>query len=153
MRNFVLFTFAIVAGQQHSSEILASSSPAIIGQRGQIQTRRFHQLQAFLAHYTGESFDERKIWFYGCNCLMQNDRAMSSPGKGKPVDKLDRHCMEWKICQRCVKETYGDQCIGMLNKRVKNAVLGFSQLQTYIVKSALLIGWKRNPGQRGGVLP
>lgn len=84
------------------------------GPRGQIQPRRFFQLQSFISHYTGADFDERKIWFYGCNCLMQNDRPMSSKGKGKPVDKLDRLCMDWKICQRCVQKNFGDQCIGEL---------------------------------------
>ena len=46
---------------------------------------------------------------------MQNDRPMSSPGYGRPVDKLDRLCMEWKTCQRCVKKEFGDNCVGEKN--------------------------------------
>ena len=33
-------------------------------------------------------------------------------GKGKPVDGLDRKCMAYKNCQKCVREAHGDQCIG-----------------------------------------
>ena len=33
-------------------------------------------------------------------------------GKGKPVDGLDRKCMAYKNCQKCVREVHGDQCIG-----------------------------------------
>merc|ERR1712099_120799 len=48
--------------------------------------RRFFQLQSLISYYVPE-FDERKIWFYGCNCLMESDRPMSAPGYGKPVDR------------------------------------------------------------------
>ena len=47
--------------------------------------RRFFQLQALISFYVPD-FDDRKIWFYGCNCLMDNDRPMSAPGYGKPTD-------------------------------------------------------------------
>ena len=48
--------------------------------------RRFFQLQSLISYYVPD-FDERKIWFYGCNCLMESDRPMSAPGYGKPVDR------------------------------------------------------------------
>ena len=48
--------------------------------------RRFFQLQALISFYVPD-FDDRKIWFYGCNCLMDNDRPMSAPGYGKPTDR------------------------------------------------------------------
>ena len=50
------------------------------------QKRRFFQLQALISFYVPD-FDDRKIWFYGCNCLMDNDRPMSAPGYGKPTDR------------------------------------------------------------------
>ena len=37
---------------------------------------------------------------------------MSEMGKGKPVDALDNKCKNYKDCQKCVREKYGDACIG-----------------------------------------
>ena len=57
-------------------------------------------------------FDEREYWAYGCHCFLLGDRAMSEMGKGKPVDALDNKCKNYKDCQKCVREKYGDACIG-----------------------------------------
>jgi hypothetical protein len=62
---------------------------------------------------TGKAgFDERKYWAYGCHCLMLGDRPMSEMGKGTPTDSLDNGCKAWKDCQKCVRDEYGEQCIG-----------------------------------------
>ena len=37
---------------------------------------------------------------------------MSDPGKGAPVDDLDRLCKGYKECLRCARREHGDQCIG-----------------------------------------
>ena len=41
---------------------------------------------------------------------------MSSPGRGRPVDKLDKHCHQYKQCQLCARRIHGPKCIG---ERVK----------------------------------
>merc|ERR1711935_485210 len=61
-------------------------------------------------------YKETQFWGYGCNCLNTNDRPMSSSGKGRPVDKLDRHCAQYKQCQRCTREFNGEDCIGEFKK-------------------------------------
>jgi len=37
---------------------------------------------------------------------------MSDPGKGRPIDDLDAVCKQYKDCQKCAREEFGDMCIG-----------------------------------------
>jgi hypothetical protein len=67
------------------------------------QQRRYVDLLAITQHYN-PGFDEREQWYYGCHCLMLGDRAMSTRGRGKPVDQLDNVCRQYKECIHCVKE-------------------------------------------------
>ena len=51
--------------------------------------RRYEDLKKIAKIYwrkqnTGETFDEKDYWAYGCHCFMLGDRAMSEPGSGKP---------------------------------------------------------------------
>lgn len=69
--------------------------------------RRYSDLLKIVQHFT-PSFDERKYWAYGCNCLILGDRPMSDPGFGKPVDSLDSICKQYKDCQKCVKQKFGE---------------------------------------------
>jgi len=32
-------------------------------------------------------------------------------GAGQPRDQLDRHCKEYKECQRCARDRFGDECV------------------------------------------
>ena len=32
-------------------------------------------------------------------------------GAGQPRDPLDRHCKEYKECQRCARDRFGDECV------------------------------------------
>jgi hypothetical protein len=73
--------------------------------------KRYFQLTDMMRHYN-PSFDERKYWTYGCNCLILGDRPMSDPGHGPPVDALDTVCKAYKDCVKCARLTHGEQCIG-----------------------------------------
>merc|ERR1712134_87416 len=77
--------------------------------------RRYYQLAAMMSHYN-PTFDERKYWTYGCNCLMLGDRPMSDPGLGPPVDPLDNVCKKYKDCLKCARREHGDECIGEFTK-------------------------------------
>ena len=39
---------------------------------------------------------------------------MSSPGRGRPMDRLDRHCQQYKMCQMCARRIHGKECVGEL---------------------------------------
>ena len=105
------------------SKILASSlmlsngeivrSPRSFPTREIEQDRRYFQLLEFMRHYN-RLFDEHKYWTYGCNCHVMGDRPMSDPGFGPPVDKLDSVCKQYKDCNKCAREKYGETCIGEL---------------------------------------
>merc|ERR1712048_134918 len=73
-------------------------------------TRRYWQLEKMMEFFN-PTFDERKYWTYGCNCLMLGDRPMSDPGLGPPVDALDGTCKQYKDCNKCVQEQFGKECI------------------------------------------
>lgn len=73
--------------------------------------RRYWQLKEMM-NYFNPTFDQRKYWTYGCNCLMLGDRPMSDPGHGPPVDPLDHVCKQYKDCLKCAMEQHGDTCIG-----------------------------------------
>jgi len=59
-----------------------------------------------------ETFDADKYWNYGCNCMIHGDRPLSDMGTGPGVDRLDRKCREYKLCQQCARAQHGDMCIG-----------------------------------------
>ena len=42
---------------------------------------------------------------------MLSDRALSTRGKGKPVDMLDSLCKQYKECVHCAKSEFGEECI------------------------------------------
>jgi hypothetical protein len=57
---------------------------------------------------------------------MLSDRAMSTRGKGKPVDELDSLCKLYKECIHCAKMEFGNECIPeavKYNWEVKNGTL------------------------------
>ena len=37
---------------------------------------------------------------------------MSDPGLGRPVDALDAVCKQYKDCQKCARDEFGELCIG-----------------------------------------
>jgi len=80
---------------------------------GRMQTRRYSQLMQLMQFYTlEETFDADKYWNYGCNCMIHGDRPLSDMGTGPGVDRLDRKCREYKLCQQCARAQHGDMCIG-----------------------------------------
>ena len=109
--------------QMSFSKILASSlmlsngeivrSPRSFPTREIEQDRRYIQLKKFMEYYN-INFDERKYWTYGCNCHILGDRPMSDPGYGPPVDRLDSVCKQYKDCNKCARERFGESCIGEL---------------------------------------
>ena len=58
-------------------------------------SKRYNQLVSMMENFN-PSFDEKKYWSYGCNCLVIGDRPMSDPGRGKPVDAMDTTCKRYK---------------------------------------------------------
>ena len=109
--------------QMSFSKILASSlmlsngeivrSPRSFPTREIEQDRRYYQLVKFMEYYN-INFDERKYWTYGCNCHILGDRPMSDPGYGPPVGRLDSVCKQYKDCNKCARERFGESCIGEL---------------------------------------
>merc|ERR1719411_1607657 len=103
-------TFALVisaSGSRLSNRVRRANEDRV----GEDDDRRYFQLADMMSHYN-PSFDERKYWTYGCNCLILGDRPMSDPGHGRPVDALDTVCKAYKDCLKCARMTHGDTCIG-----------------------------------------
>lgn len=67
--------------------------------------------QADMSHAQFDDFWSA-LWSYGCHCFDKDtDRPMSSMGFGEPVDPLDVACRNYKRCQACAQEKFGDQCV------------------------------------------
>lgn len=64
-----------------------------------------------MAQLFDPDFDNKIITDYGCNCPELGDRPLSDPGKGAPVDPLDKVCQKFKRCTRCAKDEFGEDCI------------------------------------------
>ena len=62
--------------------IAATSTNASVLQKAGLEegSKRYSQLVSMMENYN-PSFDEKKYWAYGCNCLVLGDRPMSDPGK------------------------------------------------------------------------
>ncbi|CBY24988.1 unnamed protein product [Oikopleura dioica] len=97
----------VVEGKPSKAEIFKMPDSYFEGMQ---QQRRYVDLLAITQHYN-PGFDEREQWYYGCHCLMLGDRAMSTRGRGKPVDQLDNVCRQYKECIHCVKMEFGEMCI------------------------------------------
>jgi len=82
-----------------------------VGEKAVDDSRRYDQLVDMMAHFNAD-FDERKYWTYGCHCLMLGDRPMSDMGHGVPLDPIDKACKDYKECQKCARDQYGDSCLG-----------------------------------------
>jgi len=89
---------------------LASAQPGL-----GITERRYDQFEAMAAAFD-KDFDKRDITRYGCNCPHLGDRPLSDPGKGAPVDELDRVCLTFKQCTKCAKQRFGEECISEFNR-------------------------------------
>ena len=84
--------------------------------------------------YYNSEFDDRKYWTYGCNCHVLGDRPMSDPGFGPPVDRLDSVCKQYKDCNKCAREKFGDTCIGeIVQYRYGPNVSPFSSKNTGLI--------------------
>ena len=101
----IIANIAVVAAEEQS--IGRFGGHPVIGSNSNGLGRRYSDLLKIVQHYTPD-FDERKYWAYGCNCLILGDRPMSDPGFGKPVDSLDAICKQYKDCQKCVKNKFGE---------------------------------------------
>ena len=130
--------------QMSFSKILASSlmlsngeivrSPRSFPTREIEQDRRYFQLKFMMEYYNSE-FDDMKYWTYGCNCHVLGDRPMSDPGFGPPVDRLDSVCKQYKDCNKCAREKFGDTCIGeIVQYRYGPNVSSRSSKNTYLIQ-------------------
>ena len=55
--------------------------------------------------WNGKDFKKRLI-NYGCHCFQTDSRMLL--GQGRPLDKLDRACMELKRCRRCITMEFSE---------------------------------------------
>ena len=98
-----------------------------------VDPRRYDQFEAMAKIFDG-AFDKRTITRYGCNCPHIGDRPLSDPGKGAPVDPLDRVCLTFKVSQRNQKILYETRFSNAQNARKtvleKNAFQSSTDIHT-----------------------
>jgi hypothetical protein len=107
MKVFQIASMATMALAKPKEDVFAMPDAYFQGPNTE---RRYKDLHAITLHYNPD-FDHRKFWYYGCHCLMLGDRAMSTRGVGKPVDRLDSLCKDYKECVHCAKMEFGNECI------------------------------------------
>ena len=80
-----------------------------------------------------------------CHCFMLSDRALSTRGKGKPVDMLDSLCKQYKECVHCAKSEFGEECIPEMvkykwgvNKKGESVIVSKDDLKPEIKKKSAI---------------
>ena len=86
--------------------------------------KRHAQLTEMFTAYN-PMFNDRQYFAYGCNCLLLGDRPITDPSLGPPVDELDSTCKQYKDCNKCVREQFGEQCVSEF--RSYNFISGVSK--------------------------
>ena len=66
-----------------------------------------HMAEVVAYFQTDRSFS--KFYEYGCHCWQDRSGMMLSGG-GKPVDAIDKSCMQHKQCSKCAKIDFGEEC-------------------------------------------
>ena len=94
-----------------TTALIAAATAHKVARQADDSDRRYFQLKNMMVYYNND-FDERKYWTYGCNCHFLGDRPMSDPGFGPPVDRLDGVCKQYKDCNKCAREKFGESCVG-----------------------------------------
>lgn len=70
--------------------------------------RKMKHMAEVVAYFqTDRSFS--KFYEYGCHCWQDRSGMMLSGG-GKPVDAIDKSCMQHKQCSKCAKIDFGEEC-------------------------------------------
>jgi len=88
--------------------------------------KRHAQLTEMFTAYN-PMFNDRQYFAYGCNCLLLGDRPITDPSLGPPVDELDSTCKQYKDCNKCVREQFGEQCVSEF--RSYNFISGAASIQ------------------------
>jgi len=67
----------------------------------EINTRKFRHLKILVLWLQKEQKFGRYC-FYGCYCLPEGSHNIASGGYGTPVDGIDRACLDFKKCYKCL---------------------------------------------------
>jgi len=77
------------------------------------QLRKFRQLKIAVLYLQDEQKFGRYC-YYGCYCLPEGSHNIASGGYGRPIDAIDRACMDFKQCYKCLIDEHGStrECRG-----------------------------------------
>jgi len=74
----------------------------------EINTRKFRHLKILVLWLQKEQKFGRYC-FYGCYCLPEGSHNIASGGYGTPVDGIDRACLDFKKCYKCLIHEHEEQ--------------------------------------------
>ena len=77
----------------------------------EIQLRKFRQLKISVLWLQKEQKFGRYC-YYGCYCLPEGSHNIAAGGYGKPLDPIDRACLDFKNCYKCLLDEHEGECKG-----------------------------------------
>jgi len=77
----------------------------------EIELRKFRQLKISVLWLQKEQKFGRYC-YYGCYCLPEGSHNIAAGGYGKPQDPIDRACLEFKNCYKCLLDEHEGECKG-----------------------------------------
>lgn len=80
----------------------------------ELELRKFRHLKMMVLWLQNEP-KFGKYCYYGCYCLPEGSHEIARGGYGKPLDKIDQACFDFKQCYRCLLDEHKDEeksCVG-----------------------------------------
>jgi len=84
--------------------------------------RKFRQWR-LMVMFLQRGNPDRRRWKhfqkYGCHCLPDGAKLIGAAGFGKPVDAIDKSCMDFHQCYKCITMEHGDETKGCAGESVR----------------------------------
>jgi hypothetical protein len=74
----------------------------------EIEMRKFRQLKIVVLWLQKEQKFGRYC-YYGCYCLPEGSHNIAAGGYGKPMDPIDRACLDFKNCYKCLIDEHTER--------------------------------------------
>lgn len=98
-------------GEADELELAIMSFMGVDRIANEVELRKFRQLKIVVLWLQKEQKFGRYC-YYGCYCLPEGSHNIAAGGYGKPLDPIDRACLDFKNCYKCLQDEHNGNCRG-----------------------------------------